>query len=600
MEKRNQSSFVTWLKQIKLKINIKKIALLSCLLLMVIFLSYQAAYVDKIYPGVSLPDGTSLANLTNSQAQSKIKQWLNDRQTTFLNLTDNDNDNDYRLDLTAIEFNYQIEQTASQAFNLGRNQTLPQNLASQFELLFKPTKLTFDYQLNNSKLSEQIASLAGQLNQPLIEPSISLRKDNGSKELLYQPGQTGRNLKEAALINIIKQKLALADFNPIELQFNRRENSISQEQIDNTIEKAQVLIDKELVLTADGNDFLLTDEDLISFLNFSDSWQKDKITDWLNELGKTVNRPAQNAAFKFENGRVVEFKPAKKGRELQLDPSFELLENKLNQLLQTLERQLVVKLVLTETSPTVETGSVNDLGIEEQVSQGISFFKGSIINRVHNVALAAEKINGVLIKPGETFSFNQTVGDISAATGFKQAYIIKDGKTILGDGGGVCQVSTTLFRAALNAGLEIIERRAHAYRVSYYEQNSEPGFDATVFSPSTDLKFKNNTPAHLLIQTQTNTAEKSLVIELYGRKDNRVITLSKAKTWDQTPPPPDLIQDDPTLPVGTVKQIDWKSWGAKVSFDYQVEKDGQILQQKTFYSNYRPWQAIFLKGTKEN
>ena len=159
-------------------------------------------------------------------------------------------------------------------------------------------------------------------------------------------------------------------------------------------------------------------------------------------------------------------------------------------------------------------------------------------------------------------------------------------------------MSTTLFRAALASGLEITERHAHAYRVSYYEQGSPAGIDATVFSPTADFKFKNNTDNWVLIQSTIDTAAKKMQFDLYGTKDNRQINQTTPKIYDQVAPPADLYQDDPTLPAGQIKQIDWKAWGAKVIFDYLVEKDGQVLQKKTFYSNYRPWQAVFLRGTK--
>jgi vancomycin resistance protein YoaR len=210
--------------------------------------------------------------------------------------------------------------------------------------------------------------------------------------------------------------------------------------------------------------------------------------------------------------------------------------------------------------------------------------------------LAASKLKGVLIAPGETFSFNQSLGDVSAFAGFQQAYIIKDGKTILGDGGGVCQVSTTLFRAALNAGLPIVERSAHAYRVGYYEQDSPPGLDATVYGPSTDLKFENNTPNFILIQPAIDLAKFKLVFELYGTKDNRIVKLTKPVVSDVVPPPEDVYQDDPTLPAGKIVQTEHRAAGAKVSFTYTVEKEGQTLFRKTFVSNYRPWANVYLRG----
>lgn len=167
----------------------------------------------------------------------------------------------------------------------------------------------------------------------------------------------------------------------------------------------------------------------------------------------------------------------------------------------------------------------------------------------------------------------------------------------MGDGGGVCQVSTTLFRALLAAGLPISERRAHAYRVGYYEQDSPPGLDATVYDPSPDLKFKNDTPSYLLIQTKVDTSVPSLVFEIYGNSDGRVATISKPIISEVVAPAEDLYQDDPTLKQGIIKQTEHKAWGAKVTFKYEVVRDGVVIYQKTFVSTYHPWQAVYLRGT---
>jgi vancomycin resistance protein YoaR len=156
--------------------------------------------------------------------------------------------------------------------------------------------------------------------------------------------------------------------------------------------------------------------------------------------------------------------PAKDGVQVDIQD----LKNKVLESLVNLEsgeqKQISLDIPVTTTPPSVTTGEVNSLGIKRLIGRGTSKFAGSIASRIHNVFLASSKFNGVLVPPGSTFSFNKTLGDVSAYTGYKQAYIIKDGKTILGDGGGVCQVSTTLFRAVLNAGLPIIERRAHSYQ----------------------------------------------------------------------------------------------------------------------------------------
>ena len=169
----------------------------------------------------------------------------------------------------------------------------------------------------------------------------------------------------------------------------------------------------------------------------------------------------------------------------------------------------------------------------------------------------------------------------------------------MGDGGGVCQVSTTLFRAALAAGLPIIDRRAHAYRVAYYEQAGyKAGLDATVFSPSVDLKIKNDTPGYILIQAKTDTQNMTLSFELYGTNDGRKAEIYNHVVGGITPPPPDLYQDDPTIKVGVVKQVDFAAWGAKASFQYKVTHSGEVLQDTSFVS-LSPVASCIPAGTRQ-
>ena len=326
-------------------------------------------------------------------------------------------------------------------------------------------------------------------------------------------------------------------------------------------------------------------------------WNTDRIRTALDTIGKHVDAPADEALFQFENGKVKAFRPSKEGRRLNRTEAEKRIYEAFFSAAKTGSQRLTVLIPIEAVYPSITTDRANTFGIKQLIGTGYSEFSGSIAGRIHNVRLAASLLNGILIKPGETFSFNDAIGDISAATGYQSAYIIKEGRTVLGDGGGVCQVSTTLFRAALAAGLPIVERHPHAYRVHYYEEGwYKPGLDATVFGPTYDLKFTNDTPGYILIQTKINLSVPSLTFLLYGTSDGRVSYITNQKLWDVAPPPPDLYQDDPTLPKGTVKQVDFAAWGAKASFDYSVIRAGETLQKKTFSSTYRPWQAVYLKG----
>ncbi len=326
-------------------------------------------------------------------------------------------------------------------------------------------------------------------------------------------------------------------------------------------------------------------------------WKEQILDETLELEAERINIPVQEALFQFAGGKVTAFKPSRDGRKLNIASTKANFSKLLASVPTSQEQILTLAVVVDPIKPTIQTQETNVLGVQELIGRGYSEFAHSIPGRIHNVALTASKINGILIKPGEIFSFNQAVGDISEATGFQPAYIIKDGRTVLGDGGGVCQVSTTLFRAALAAGLPIIKRQAHAYRVAYYEQAGyKAGLDATVFAPSVDFQFKNDTPGYILIQTSTDRRNLTLTIDLYGTNDGRKAEILNHVVGSITPPPPDLYQDDPTLPAGTVKQVDFAAWGAKASFQYKVTRDGQVFQNETFYSNFRPWQAVFLRG----
>ncbi len=325
------------------------------------------------------------------------------------------------------------------------------------------------------------------------------------------------------------------------------------------------------------------------------TYSKGALEDFINNVQDQYEIPAKNALFTFENGRVVNFRKEEKGNKLNIDSLYKDVDKQVSSMKRNPSS---AQIMLTDhvVEPEITLAEANNFGIEELIGEGKSDYSHSIPNRIENVILGASKFNGVLIPKDKVFSFDETIGDISQLTGYKQAYIIKNGKTVLGDGGGVCQVSTTLFRAALNTGLPVMERHAHDYRVYYYENDAKPGFDATIFSPSVDLKIKNDTGASILILTEVDKEHNLLYFRLYGKKDNRKVELSEPTVYDVQPAPPPLYQDDPTLKKGVTKQVDFAASGAKSVFKYKVTRDGQILTQDTFYSVYKPWQAVYLVG----
>jgi vancomycin resistance protein YoaR len=167
----------------------------------------------------------------------------------------------------------------------------------------------------------------------------------------------------------------------------------------------------------------------------------------------------------------------------------------------------------------------------------------------------------------------------------------------VGIGGGVCQVSTTAFRAAFWGGFRIVERTAHGFRVHWYEP--PVGLDATVYSPWVDFKFLNDTPYHLLIETEANLQTGVLAFRFYGTKIGRTVDMEGPSEDNVVPHGPPVYEDDPTLPKGTTKQVEWARDGVDVTIYRIVKKDDEVVSRDEFFSRYQPWQDVYLVGTKE-
>jgi vancomycin resistance protein YoaR len=379
--------------------------------------------------------------------------------------------------------------------------------------------------------------------------------------------------------------------------------TLSAKQIDFGYD-ANLSSDQAYIIGRSGNlfsDITLIIQAYISGIRLPVSYvyNQNKLVSLITPIAQQIEKKPVDAIFNFENNRVTTFRPSSQGQTIDLDVLNSNLLSKAPSVTSSANNGVfIVNIPIKIIEPNISTDKANHLGIKELIGEGHSLFYHSIPGRVYNINLGASRINGVLVAPGETFSFDKALGDVSAFTGYKQAYVIQNGKTILGDGGGICQVSTTFFRALLNAGLPIVERHAHAYRVGYYEEDSPPGIDATIFTPTVDLKFKNDTGNYILIQSQIDLDNLSLAFFLYGTKDGRVVDMGKPVVSNLTPAPPDLYQDDPTLPKGEIKQTDFAAGGAHVYFTRTVKKNGQQIISDKFVSDYQPWQAVYLRGTK--
>lgn len=224
------------------------------------------------------------------------------------------------------------------------------------------------------------------------------------------------------------------------------------------------------------------------------------------------------------------------------------------------------------------------------LATGETTFTGSPEFRVHNIVTGAGRLDQVWLAPGQTFNFNRLIGPINARTGFKPGYVISGGSLATEDGGGICQVSTTAFRAALYAGLPITERHAHSHQVAYY---GEPGLDAAVYAPSKNLRFVNDTGGPLLVQAEWDTKAERLQIHLFGRHGGRQVKVGQPQQSRVRPAGEPQFLADPDLPSGAVQRIDMPAPGASVSVTREIRDEQGRVRRETFRSSYRPWGGAF-------
>ena len=566
-----------------------------CIVLIVLtILIYQLILIDKFSPMTFVGD-TNVSLLNQSQAMRAFDGKFNKRTQSKLQFSSPQQAFTIDIATSSAKIDYS---SLYETFNNQHPNSFWDKFQKQILNIFSPTKISPKIIVS---LEKQLDNISKSLDKPPQNAQITFdetatAEGSSSARIQIKEGVNGLSLDKAELKNTINNFLLTGKYASI-LPLKEVPPKITTQQINLAKAALENVTGEPIKLTFAQNSWVLDAKQLLTLLDLISGQSllnKDQTQIFIKNIAQEIDQDVQEGLFDFNpaSKRVTTFKPSQEGRKVDVDKTYSLMSEALTQ-----ELNKTINLPVAIIKPKIQTSDVNSLGIKELIGRGISNFAGSIPNRIYNVNLTASKITGILVSPGEIFSFNHTVGDITAATGFKQAYVIKEGRTVLDDGGGVCQDSTTLFRAVLNAGLPVIKRTAHAYRVGYYEQGFPPGLDATVFYPSVDFQFKNDTPAHILIQAYT--VGVTLYVDLYGTSDGRVANLTTPIVTDRIPAPPDLRQDDPNLPKGVIKQVDWAAQGATVVFTRSVTRNSEVIHKEVWKSIYKPWQAVYLVGTKE-
>jgi len=495
---------------------------------------------------------------------------------------------------------------ASAALSVGRSGGLLAQTAAQFDAWFRgvvlPPILIFDERV----AAEVLDGLAAQIDLPTVEAGALI---NG-REVQVTAGQVGRQLDVSATLDSLAG--ATAGMTDAVIDLPVRETAPAILDASDQAEVARQLLSQPFSLTADGGGpWVFEPEELAELIRFRRvedggparlvvGLDEAVLIPMLTELVPELERSPENARFIFnDDTRQLDLiQNAVIGRSLDVPASLDAIQQAAG------SAQHAVPLAFQTRAPAVgDDATAESLGITENVlmaSYGIqgaaTYFSGSSPERIQNIATAAAEFHGVLVAPGETFSMANYLGDISLDNGYAEALIIFGNRTVKGVGGGVCQVSTTLFRAVFFGGYPIVERHPHAYRVGYYEQGTGspgPGMDATVFLPLVDFKFTNDTPYWLLMETYIYGNQ--LLWKFYSTSDGRTVSWSSDRS-NEVKAPKTLYRENEDLPEGKIVQVDWAAKGLDVVVYRTVQRNGEVLSEDRIKTHYLPWRAIYEYG----
>lgn len=568
---------------------------------------YRSDHAGRVYTGVQMGN-IDLGGKTPAEAEIALAEKLPYLQNGDITFNDPATNQKWIKSPTELGIAYDREQTIEAAMSVGRTGGPVKQVRDIFETWYYGRTLSPVIIFDEGQMDQAISGLALEINQPAVDAAIAYR-DNAAE---YQPGQPGRVVDIAELRTRLLQPVG--DFRPAEIELLIHETYPALYDDSETALELQQILDGPMTfyLPEPLDDFdlepvELPQETLASWLRVDvqedadGALQRTVLVDenaarhWLRQYADQLYREPVNARFYFDDDTrdLVLVSPHIDGRSLDLEAT-------VSQFLQQVgSTNRSIPFVLEGISPSVHSGvTANELGITELITETTTWFYGSSDARKHNIARSAANFFGVVIAPGEEFSFNKYLGSVSEDDGYEEGFIIVGGRTINGIGGGVCQVSTTLYQSAFLAGFPITERWEHGYMLQYYDDGEGPGMDATVYSPIVDMKFINNTPYHLLIENYYNEVNEALTVKMYSTDMGREVIKTEPVFENVQPAPEvDTWEYDPDLPEGWVEQIDTAVEGADVTIQRTVlNADGETIIDEFVTSHYIPYPNVYRYG----
>lgn len=577
------------------------------ILLMALAVGYDFYHTGKVYPGVWMA-GLDLSGLTPERSAALLSERLTYPETG--KIVFQDGQAVWIARPADLGLSQDLAASVQAAYNLGRQGNPVKRVMDIYDAWYSGLSLAPRLSYDERQARAYLSGIAAQVDRPTIEAALDIQ----GSTVNAAPGQVGRRVDLPATLAPLADQLGSMTDGVVPLVVvNAPPNILDASQ---QAEQARQILSAPLVLqlpdTAEGDPgpWTLAPEEVAELLTIEQvggsqglqyqlGFKGGQLRRFLDEQASSLARNPANARFIFNDDthQLEVLEPAVIGRALNVEASLQAINEKL------IQGEHNIELSFDTTQPEVNSdATAEQLGITQLVSSHTSYFRGSSAERMQNIEAAASRFHGLLVPPGATFSMAEAMGDVSLDNGYAEALIIFGGRTIEGVGGGVCQVSTTLFRTAFLGGFPIVERYPHAYRVGYYEQTANSwdqdlaGLDATVFVPQVDFKFVNDTPSWLLMETYVNKKAARITWKFYSTSDGREVTWESTGPQNIVEPPEPVYEENPNLAPGEIKQVDWAAEGADVTVSRLVRRNGEVYFRDQIITHYEPWADVYQVG----
>ncbi|MDD5552029.1 MAG: VanW family protein [Candidatus Pacebacteria bacterium] len=535
------------------------------------------------YPQGRINYGTKIAGIkvggkAKTEANKIIQEKINNLSNEVISFElkeKNENSNIKVIRISNLKPKYNTEKDINSAFSFGKNKGFLGNTKDKIWSLFGKNNIELSIEINKESLDNFLNEKFGEFE--ILPQNAYVYFDEEDEVFKIEKSKIGKTFSRKKIKKKLEEDIKSFKITNICLQ---KEASKKNEDNCFLLEKAQPEIETEAAIKAKknvneimedgpyvllangdsyriknktfGNWFLFIPKEEPEEYSLSLALDEELVKSYLAELSQAINIEPKNPLLSFQNGKIRIISQPKTGKILDIEKSTKKIQRSV------LSRKNRIRLEMEKKEPDITEDKIKELKIEKLIGRGTSNFGGSPKNRINNIRVAASKFNGTLIAPDQTFSFNEILGNVGPSEGYLPELVIKNNKTIPEYGGGICQVSTTMFRAAVYSGMEVVERYAHAFPVAYYNPQ---GFDATVYQPSPNLRFVNNTPGYILIQSRISGS--TLIFEFYGKDDGRKVVVKGPYQYD--------FKKDGSLKARLIEEV-WK--GKK------------LIYKKIFLSSY--------------